>query len=393
MSRSLRFHPLDLAAAVAFLAYSSSAVVTPIVLVQLGRELGFGLVGGGGLELARGALILVTLLAGGFISAHMGKARALGGSLLLLALGLFLYSRAPGYGAVVLALCLAGVGGGVVEALLNPLVEELHREDSGRYLNIINGFWSLGVLMTTLTGGELLTRTGAWRPFLQAVSLLSLVAGILFLVLRRVGPPRVRVSLRAVLGHKVDILRSRGFWLFTALMFLGGAAEGSFTFWSASYLQLVHGLSPRAGGMGTAIFALGMMLIRFGGGWMVPQRHLRSMIIGSAFLGVGVSALFPYVPPGLPLYGALFLAGGSIACFWPSLQSLAVERLDLDPTALFILLSCGGIGGFSFASWFIGWLGETHGLDRAFGVVPVLFLVLAGLVWAEGRSPKSPPAS
>ncbi|MDA3874979.1 MAG: hypothetical protein PF795_13605, partial [Kiritimatiellae bacterium] len=112
MSRGLRFHPLDLAASVAFLAYSSSAVVTPIVLVQLGRELGFGLVGGGGLELARGTLILLTLLSGGFISAHMGKARALGGSLLLLALGLFLYSRAPGYGTVVLALCLAGVGGG-----------------------------------------------------------------------------------------------------------------------------------------------------------------------------------------------------------------------------------------------------------------------------------------
>lgn len=377
--KPLRFVPLDVAACVAFLAYSASATVTPIVLVQMSRELGFGLAEGGGLEVGRSALIFLTLLGSGFLAAHFGKARSLGMSLLLLGLGMILYSRAESYGILLMALALAGVGGGILEALINPLVEELHRGESGPYLNIINGFWSVGVLVTVLLGGEQITRSGEWRPVLQTVAGVSLLAGILFLGLRNLGPPRQRISMGHVLGHKVEILRNRGFWLFTALMFFGGAAEGSFTFWSASYVQLVHGGSARAGGWGAGLFSLGMIVTRFAGGWWGKPGRMEPFVRASMVLGLVVSIAFPFLPPG-PLFGlGLFLAGVSVASFWPSLQSLAVDRLPLDPTALFILLSCGGIAGFSFSSWLVGLLGEHLGLSKAFGVVPLLFLVLLGL--------------
>lgn len=198
----------------------------------------------------RSGLIFSTLLCSGFVAAHFGKARALGGSLLLLGAGLMLYSRAPGYAGLTLALALAGVGGGVIEALLNPLVEELHREDSGRYLNIVNGFY-------------------------------------------------------------------------------------------------------------------------------VPQKNLRQLIGFSAGTGIVISLIFPLLAPGWSLWLLFFLGGVSTACFWPSIQSLAVHRLNLDATALLILLSCGGIAGFSFASWAVGLIGESYGLARAFALTP---LMLCGLL-------------
>ncbi len=390
----MKFHPLDFAASAAFLAYSASATVTPIVLVTLSRELNFTLIGGGGLEVIRSGLIFFTLLGSGFIAAHFGKARALGGSLLLLGAGLLLYSRAPGYAGVALALALAGVGGGIVEALLNPLVEELHREDSGRYLNFVNGFWSLGVLLTMVLGGDVITRTGAWRPILAGLSGFGFCVGGLFFILRRIGPPRQKIPMMDVLGHKRDILQSRGFWTFSTMMFFGGAAEGAYTFWIASYLQLVHGSTVRAGGVGTAFFALGMVAGRFLFGFLVPQKHLRGLIGFSALAGIFISLLFPLLSPGAWLWMLFFLAGLSTACFWPSIQSLAVDRLDLDATALLILLSCGGIAGFSFASWALGLVGESYGLTRAFGLTP---MVLTGLLLFTTRSKhvkgscKSPP--
>lgn len=388
----MRFRSLDVAACIAFLAYSASATVTPIVLVQVRRELGFGLADGGALEVGRSALIFLTLLGSGFLAAHFGKARSLGLSLVLLGLGMGLYSRAESYGMLLIALALAGVGGGVVEALINPLIEELHRSESGPYLNIINGFWSVGVLITVLLGGEQITRTGEWRPIVQAAAGVSLIAGMLFLVLRNAGPPKQKTSMGHVLGHKLEILRNRGFWLFTALMFFGGAAEGSFTFWSASYVQLVHGGSARAAGWGAGLFSLGMILTRFAGGWWGKPQRIKGFVRASMWMGLGVSVAFPFLPQG-PLFGlGLFLAGVSVASFWPSLQSLAVDRFHLDPTALLILLSCGGIAGFSFSSWLVGLLAEGMGLAKAFGAVPILFLILLGFFQAAYGQKNKPAA-
>lgn len=372
----LHFHPLDYATCLGFLAYSASATATPIILVTLSRELGFGLTGAGVLEVARSGLIFLTLLGSGFLAAHLGKVRALAGASFFLGAGLLLYSQAPVYAVVVLALALMGVGGGVIEALINPLVEELHREDAGRYLNIINGFWSVGVLLTMLTGGELLARTGAWRPLILVICGISLLCGSLFLILRSTGSTRQRIPMRDVWGHKADILRHRGFWIFSAMMFFGGAAEGVFTFWTASYVQLVHGESPRIAGIAAALFSLGMIVSRFGGGWRVRQHQLPGFVRASIVLGIGVSLVFPLVPYGGFFFGLVFLAGCSVGCFWPSLQALAVERLPLDSTSLFIMLSCGGIAGFSFASWSIGWLAERSDLNQAFYLVPFLFGIL-----------------
>lgn len=385
MRSPLRFVPLDAAASLAFLAYSASATVTPIVLVTLGRELDFGLVGGGSLEVARSTLIFLTLLGSGFLAAHFGKVRSLGMALLLLGLGMLLYSQAGAYGWVILALCLAGIAGGIVEALINPLVEELHRDDSGRYLNIINGFWSVGVLGTMLIGGEVQTRAQVWRPLLWGIAALALLAGAMTLLLNRTAASTARPGLGAVMGHKMAILRSRGFWFFSALMFFGGAAEGGYTFWAASFLQLEHGLSARAGGIGTACFALGMITLRFVGGWWIAQRQLKAFVMGSAASGLLVSLLFPLVPPGAALYALLFLAGASVACFWPSLQALAVERLHLESTSLFILLSCGGIAGFSFSSWALGWIGARAGLSAAFYLIPLFFAALLACLGIRDR--------
>lgn len=390
-TRFLRFHLLDHAACLAFLGYSTSATVTPIVLVILSQELGFGLVGGGSLEVSRSALIFATLLCSGFLAAHFGKARSLGWGLLLLGAGMALYSQANAYWMLLVALGLAGVGGGVVEALINPLVEELHREDAGRYLNFVNGFWSVGVLGTMLVGGEVITRARVWRPVLVGAAGVALVAGALFLFLRNHGERQRPSGLSQVLGHKLTILRSRGFWLFTSLMFFGGASEGMFTYWSASYLQLEHGFSARVGGWGTATFALGMIFTRFAGGVLVPQRHLKSFVALSAVTGVLVSLLFPFLQGIAPLFAALFLAGVSVACFWPSLQALAVERLRLDATSLFILLSCGGISGFSAASWLMGWTGARMGLRHAWFLAPICFLILLVLLSRVAPPPGQQP--
>lgn len=377
--------PLDYAAMVGFLAYASSVTAIPICLVAITDELGLSLGDAGGLEASRGILVLVTLLFSGFVAARLGKARSIGYGCVLLGFGMIAYGFAPGVSVLLLAVALLGLGGGLVEALINPLVQELHPKNSGRYLNLINAFWSIGVLATMLGTGEVLDRHVSWRAVMPFLGALSLFSGILFLVLGRVSDVKFGVSLRDVIASKMAIVRRRHFWVFTLLMFLGGAAEGAFTFWTASLMQLELDAAPLTAGVGVALFAGGMIIGRLLFAWLVPQHRLWQLLWGSSVGGFLISLGFPFVDSLSLAFVVLFLAGLAMACFWPSLQSYAVDRMRCDPTNAFILLSCGGIVGFASISWTMGIVGDWLSLRASFGIVPLYLLAMTIVLMLERR--------
>lgn len=381
-----RIHPLDSAAAMGFLAYAATSTITPICLVILAREMQFTLAAAGWLEVARSGLAIVIMLASGFLAGRFGKVRSLGWAGLTLGAGMLVYALAPGYGVVVLALAILGLGAGVMDALVNPLICELHPQDSGRYLNFINAFWSVGVLATMLITGDLLSREVSWRLLAAAAGVVALFSGYLFFRRQNTKPRDDNLRLRQVWSHKREVLRQRGFWLFFFALFLGGAAEGGFTFWSASLIQLEYGGSPRAGGAGVAFFACGMIVARIGWAVVIPQARLWHLLAGSCLLGLPVSLAVPLAGSLAAAFALLFLAGVASAALWPSIQSYAAERLPVDATALFILLSCGGIPGFAFSAWLMGWVGETYGLRASFWCLTPFYAGLLLLLVRERYS-------
>ena len=145
--------PLDWSNALGFMVYACSAIITPMALLILLKEFAVDLGDSGMLELSRSLLIVCALLLSGFIAGCLGKARSLCMSCIVLSAGLILYAFAPHIGVVYLALAIVGFGGGVIEGLINPLVQDQHPDDSARYLNVVNGFWSVGVLLTILSRG------------------------------------------------------------------------------------------------------------------------------------------------------------------------------------------------------------------------------------------------
>jgi len=154
----------------------------------------------------------------------------------------------------------------------------------------------------------------------------------------------------------------------------------AFTFWTASYVQLCYHDIPRAGGIGTACFAGGMIVGRIVSGHAVGQGGLLRLLLLSAAAGLGVSLFVPAVVSLGGLYVLLLVAGLTTACFWPSIQSYAADCLRMDNTMVFILLSCAGIPGCGFSAWLMGWIGDQAGLRAAFLVVPVMFTALGVLL-------------
>ena len=174
------FARLDAAASLGMFTYASSVVVTPIILLRIAEELSFGLAQGGGIEAVRAGFLVAVLVASGAAAARFGKAHSLGAGGIVLSAGLFAYALAPSYAVVLVAIILVGLGGGVLEALLNPLVQDAHPENSGRYLNIVNAFFSVGIMTSVLLVGDLLTRGVSWRLLVAALGALAGLSGILF---------------------------------------------------------------------------------------------------------------------------------------------------------------------------------------------------------------------
>jgi fucose permease len=345
---------------------------------------------GGGIEAVRTILLIAVLLISGLAASRFGKTALLNTGGFLLAAGLFVYAAAPSYPVILAAMILIGLGGGLLEALINPLVQDLHPKDSGRYLNVVNAFFSMGVLMTVLSVGELLSRNIPWRAILTGLAFVFTLISFFFLFSSRHAHKTGQIpdnSYKNPLSHTKDLIKKRRFWVFALAMLCGGGTEAAYTFWSASYIQLYYETLPRAGALGTALFALGMITGRLASGW-IKQSHLAALIIFSALGGLLFSLGFFWLKGLISLMILLFFAGLAVACFWPSIQSYAADRMEGDSTMLFILLSTAGIPGFSIIVWVMGWIGDNWGLKAAFGVIPLLFLTLLITIALESRLPE-----
>ncbi len=401
--RRMSFGRYDYAAFLSFFSYAAGSVVLPVALVSLAHDLGFslekgGMAAGGALHLGRTIPIVASMLLCGFAAGRWGKRRTLGVSVALMSVGVLLCALAPSYGVLFLALMIAGMGEGVVEGLATPFVQRLHPEEPGRYINFSHSFWSIGVVVTVLASGGLISLGVPWRVIVAAVAIVSCITTVLLLFPERKGQKypehREPIHWKTVWGHANEIFHTRRFWLFFAAMFFAGGGEFCLTFWCASFIQLNFRGAAWAGGVGTACFAGGMFLGRTGWGYLIRQHQLRQLIVWSALAGTLITSLFPFLTDLWALFGLLFVAGIATAPFWPSVQSYCADRLpETDTTMLFILLSCAGIPGCGVFTWLMGYIGDrAGGLRLAFYLIPACYLTLAaiiGLDWLTS-SPSNP---
>jgi fucose permease len=383
MSR-FRLHPLDLLGGATLAIYAASAVLKPICLLHMARELDFSLTGGGTMEVVRNAGVLSLIVASGFLAARWGKERCLAVSCVLLGLSLISLALAPNFALLLVGMALLGLGAGAIEGLVNPLIQELHPEDSGRYLNLVNGCWSVGVVVASLALGLLLAHGVTWRTLSAGLGGVAILIGLLFAAQSRAVRPQSRQSSGQALANLCGLGRQGHVQILALAKFLAGGAEGAFTFWSATFIVDQLQGSDWDAGLATACFAGGMMIGRFACVF-IPQHRLRRTILLSTAVAIVVAAGVPLVSDLLSSFAILGAAGLALACLWPSIQSYAGDRIRGDHTMLFILLSCAGITGFGVFSWLLGIVGEHVGLRTSFQIIPAALAVLLIVLLVERR--------
>ncbi|HJO92507.1 MAG TPA: MFS transporter [Victivallales bacterium] len=370
---------LDVACCLGFVIYAASIVVFPVCLLEMIKDLHLNFTDGGTLELIRSFVLLCILFLGGQIAAKIGKPLLLSMGGWITIAGLLLFSFSFDYQMAVISIMLIGIGSGLLEAIINPLVQDLHPNNPGKALNIVNSFFPLGVFGSSLFIGKALSLNVDWRVIMQVIAGCTVVVSVMFYLGRKAVLPQKRTGL----SHIYEIIKRWRFWLFGTAMLCAGAAECSFTFWSASFVRLRFDNLPELGAIATAIFAISMFAGRLISGYITKHIRMRNLILISALLGTIICFFIPIVNSLIFFEILLACAGLCTACFWPSILALAAEELPVDSTLLMIFLACFGIPGFGIAGWLIGWAGDRIGLTMSFLIIPIFFIVLAVTLFTE----------
>jgi fucose permease len=375
---------LMLASVLGMVMFGAVQVAPAVCLDTLGRELHLNFEQRGTLLALRMAALTVCLLVVGHFGDRRGRHHIVFWGLLVIALSQVLVARSHSYHHLLIAMLVSGLGYGVFEALINPLVAQLNPQHSARALNILNGLFSVGLVAGALSTGELLQAGYSWRlPFLLW-TVPPVICAVLYMTPRYPAPPHAAEDPASAPPVR-HFLSLPLFWVLVVAMILGGGTEAGLTSWAPNLAAQALGASAREGAWTTVLYGTFMAIGRFLSGLLVTRmRPVNLMLLSAALCGAATCAL-AFVPMLWGAYVLFALGGLFVACFWPTLLAVASDHISRGSTSLFSLLGAAGVTGCVLVPWVIGALGDVVGLRGAILVLPVCMALLVVLLPVAAR--------
>jgi len=381
----VRDKKLVLAGAGSMVVFGGSIGLVAIMLPEIGAHFGLDLAGRGLSASTQAAATLLTVALTGVIADRFGRRFLLSFGAFAIFVGLVLAGVAPRYVLFLLGAGCFGLGGGIFDALVSPLVVQMYPRESAARLNAFHGCFSLGALLAAAS--PILIYAGvSWQwAFLGAAPIALLVTG-LFATGRYPPQAASHESFAAARGS----LRRWTFWLLSAAMFLTTGAEIGITTWTPNFLRDVLQATPVQRALGFSAFTAAMLVGRLTVARLVGRVGAPRVLLGSAMGGLLVILGATLSNNIVATIAFLALAGLCQACFWPTTLVYASKRLGDSSNTLFSLLAAFGIAGATVSPWLIGAMGDALGGLRAgfaslAGLLALSAAIFAGFAAVERR--------
>ena len=388
----------------ALLGASSGVWLARIPAIKQGLHLSDGLLGVA-LLAAPAGLVLIAVLAGRIVDRIGSRIPTVAAgtivALMPIALGL-----APSIAALMAALFVLGVVGGLLDVAMNAQAVRVERGYQRPLMTSFHACYSFGGLAGALLGGlfasagvsPVLNFTAAGIP-LAAV---ALVAGRWLLTEQAVEPtadaaPASKAAAgpgaATVPGDAMDAAAevpagarraaaARPRWTLPLLVlgllaFCSLLSEGAADGWSAVYLHDNLGASAGFAALGYAAFSVTMALGRLAGDRLAARFGPAALVRGCGLLAAAglAGALLSPAPAGAVAGFAVFGAG--LSCTFPQLLSAAGNADPARPASGIARVAGMGYVGMLSGPVLIGGLASVLGLSLALGLPVVLGLGLA----------------
>jgi fucose permease len=290
---------------------------------------------------------------------------------------------APGYGWLCGALFFMGLGAGVTDMVLSPIVAALNPERRTVALNWLHSFYCVGAVMTIAVGTVALRAGLGWPGTCLVLLPLPLVLAVL--MARERFPSMVDKSANEAGVKKermpVRALARRGWFVVAmAAIFLGGATEAGMAQWLPLYAEKNLGCATWIGGMSLLLFSLAMtfgrMIVGMAGRRADPFVMMACGCAASVVL-FWAGAFFPVAAVALC---ACIAAGFTGSCLWPTMLAVTADRYPNGGASMFGALAALGNAGGIFMPWLVGVVADWRDLHWGLAISAAAPFVMAPMV-------------
>ena len=357
----------------------------PIFLTTLRADLG-GRAGLTGEQLGRISALTFAGLVGGILFTGPladrwgGKLFSILGTLLI-GVGLALLGIAPGYSMVLVAVFVMGLGAGILDMVLSPIVAALQPDSRATALNWLHSFYGIGTVVTVLVGTFAVQLGIGWRTISLTLITVPLLVALGFIKVDL--PPLIsakageRTSLR-------DLCRNSSFVAVNAAIFLGGALELGLAQWLPAYAEMSLGYSKWTGSISLLAFSAAMALGRIFAGLVGRRVDSIRLMLGCCWTSVVLFLLACFAPWAAVALASSVAVGLAGSCLWPTTLGVAADRFPQGGATMFGLLAAFGNLGGILMPWLVGVTSDWSSLRLGLATSTACPLLMAFvLLWMQ----------
>ena len=251
---------------------------------------------------------------------------------------------------------IAGVGSGLVEAVINPLIATLYSDNKTHKLNVLHAWWPAGIVIGSVLA-YVIQQSGAggdnnWQIRLATI----LLPGLVYLVMTfgQRFPATERVQAQIPASTMIQEAFKPLFVVLFLMMFLTAALELAPGRWVDAMLTR----SLNFPGILVLAYVNGLMfLFRFFAG---PLAHRFSPIglmwLSSLLAGIGLFLLSRATSPVMALLAAT-VWGIGVCYMWPTMLGIASERF---PKGGAFVIGLMGTAGQLSIQLVLPWMGKIY---------------------------------
>lgn len=327
----------------------------------------------------------LTIILTGPLADRFGVKPFLISASLLQTFGLLTSALSPLFQVLLFGAFLMGMGSGILEVLINPLICVLLPEDRTKAMNFCHAFYSIGAVLTVLLASLFLRMGLLWRH----VYLFGIFPSFLFGLGYLTSPIPEFPASEYKRSFGIGLIRHPIFILLLLAMLLGGGTELGAAQWIPAYLEEVFGLSRFGGAFGLVLFSVAMALGRMTMSGLSGRAHPMTVLRLASLSCVLLLALSALLRSGMSVMISFFLLGFFVSIFWPTVLARSSEIFPRGGATMFSLLSAAGNAGGMIFPALVGAIADRWSLRAGVGtlsLLPLMLILIFTLMRHRGNS-------
>lgn len=299
------------------------------------------------------------------------------------------------YDVLWIGAAIAGVGWGLVETVMNPLIAALYPENKTGKLNAAHAWWPGGLVIGGLLGVGMSNLNLDWRLEMAIVVVPALV--VLAMCMGLDYPPTERAAAGISTGEMFRELLNPMFLVLFLSMFMTAASELA----PGQWVDLALSRTVHMPGILLLVYVSGLMFVMRHFAGPLVERLSPIGVLWFSCLGASLG-LVALSFANSPLWGflAATLWGTGVCYMWPTMLATASERFPRGGALLMGLMGTAGTLSIQFVLPVMGAIYDSKKVDLAGGEAafnalqpgPVLDQILGGAAQVSFRAVAILPA-